>query len=325
MKIFEVVTRKITEGGNVFTGKTGPILRENIPPTLDAYFAELKSIFPKKAGIFNAQHFEPLGSVGKKAQSGDIDLGVSAADLVDKEISDQSISLWNINPADVTATFEQLKKRARTASATDLRMKAFLINLVNYINSHAANLFCDEKKVSAGNIFGLFPQKDPSGKDIGQGVQIDWMVGDLNWLRFSYYSAAYPEGSNVKGLHRTQLMLSAFQVADLSFNHVSGVKDKTTGEILASDPKQALAILNKRLGTKITPDIAEDYYKLHKTLKAQMNPAAYDQMINTYFKILDSTRADIPDDLQKEWLARKDQLGLTGKFLPDDSKLKAAV
>jgi len=323
MKIFEVLTRGIAEGGNVFTGKTGPILRENIPPTLEAYFAELKSIFPKKAAIFNTSHFEGLGSVGKKALSGDIDLGVSASDLVDKELSDQSIALWNIDPADVKATFDQLTKRARTAKPEQLRMKAFLINLVLYINSHAASLYCDEKKVSDGNIFGLFPQKDIEGNDVGQGVQIDWMVGDLGWLRFSYYSSAYPEGSNVKGLHRTQLMLSAFQVAGLSFNHVNGVKDKESGEILARDPVQALTILNQRLNTNITPDVAEDYYKLHAALKSQLSPEHYNHLVNVYFKILDSTRADIPDDLQKQWMAKKDELGLTGKFLPDESKLKA--
>jgi hypothetical protein len=48
----------------------------------------------------------------------------------------------------------------------------------------------------------------------------------------------------------------------------------------------------------------------------------FDSIINIYLKILDSTRADIPYDLQDEWRARKDNLGLTGKFLPDDSKLR---
>jgi hypothetical protein len=45
-------------------------------------------------------------------------------------------------------------------------------------------------------------------------------------------------------------------------------------------------------------------------------------MLDTYFKILDSTRADIPDNLQEEWIGRKDRLVLSGKFLPENSKLK---
>jgi hypothetical protein len=53
-----------------------------------------------------------------------------------------------------------------------------------------------------------------------------------------------------------------------------------------------------------------------------MKPEDYNTLLNIYFKILDSTRADIPDDMQDEWRKRKDSLGLTGKFLPDNSALK---
>lgn len=313
---------QIDEGGNVFAGKTGPIKLENIKPTLTAYFGELQKLFPKKAGIFNEQNFVALGSVGKKPESGDIDLGVSATDLLDQQMSDQSIAEWGIDPKVVASDFELLKKRARTSTPEQLRMKAFLLNLVKHINAHAPRLHCEEKKVTDGNIFGLFPQLTPDGKEVGTGVQVDWMIGDLKWLKFSYHSAAYPAGSNVKGLHRTQLMLAAFQVANLSFNHVNGVKDKETGQVIAKDPENALAVLNKRLGVKITPADAEDYYKLNKVLKTQMKPEDYSKMVDIYLKILDSTRADIPDDLQDEWRDRRDRLGLTGKFLPDTSALR---
>ena len=318
MRIIEL----LTEGGNVFAGKTTGIKLENITPTLEAYFSELKSVFPKKAGIFNEQHFQPLGSVRKKEISGDIDLGVSAHDLLDKEMSDASISQWGIDPSVVATEFATLQKRARTSTPEQLRMKAFLKLLTRYINEHAPTLHCDEAKVTDGNIFGLFPQIDGEGNHVGSGVQIDWMVGDLNWLRFSYHSAAYPKGSNVKGLHRTQLMLSAFQVAGLSFNHVTGVKDKQTGKVIARDPDQALTVLSKALGFKISQADAEDYYKLHNLFKSKMRPEDYNTLLNIYFKILDSTRADIPDDMQDEWRKRKDSLGLTGKFLPDNSALK---
>ena len=324
MRIFELLSR-LNEGGNVFAGKTAGIKREHIAPTLNAYFSELKQIFPKKAGLFNEQNFVPLGSVGKKAVSGDIDLGISAADLLDKEMSDGAIAEWGIDPKRVAAEFELLKKRARSSTPEQLRMKAFLKELTLYINKNAPSLYCDEKKVTDGNIFGLFPQQNEQGQDLGAGVQIDWMVGDLNWLKFSYYSAAYPEGSNVKGLHRTQLMLSAFQVANLSFSHIGGVKDKATGQTIANDPATALDVLSQRLEVKITAADAEDYYKLHAVLKAKLKPQDYNTLINTYLKILDSTRADIPDDLQDEWRSRKDELGLTGKFLPDNSKLKAEI
>lgn len=309
-------------GGNVFAGRTAGISIENIEPTLSAYFEELKRLFPKKSKIFDQHHFIPLGSVGKKVVSGDIDLGVNATDIIDNEMTDSSIEEWGIDPIDVKAEFESLKKRARTATLEQLRMKAFLKMLTLYINSHAPNLYCDEKKVTTGNIFGLYPQINKQEQKVGIGVQIDWMVGDLNWLKFSYYSAAYPPSSNVKGLHRTQLLLSAFQVAKLSFDHISGVKDKETKQIVATNPAEALNILNQRLNVKITIADADDYYKLHNLLESKMNIEQYNEMINIYFKILDSTRVDIPDNLQNQWRTKQAILGLTGKFLPDTSKLK---
>lgn len=315
----------IVEGGNVFAGKTSSIKIDHIKPTLDSYFAELSKLFPKKKKIFNTKYFIPLGSVGKKPVSGDIDLGVDSKVLVDSGITDKSIAEWGLDPKKVHDEYVALEKRAKTATPEMLMMKAFLKELTKHINSHAPNLFCDEKKVTQGNIFGLYPQLDTKGKKLGTGVQIDWMVGDLKWLKFSYYSSAYPVTSNVKGLHRTQLLLSAFQVANLLFNHVNGVKDKATGDIIAKNPKDALNVLNERLGTKVTDAIAENYYELHKHFKAKMKKDDYNQMVDTYLKILDSTRADIPDDLQDEWKKRKSKLGLTGKFLPDNSLLKGEV
>ena len=65
-----------------------------------------------------------------------------------------------------------------------------------------------------------------------------------------------------------------------------------------------------------------EFYNLHNVLKQGMRSDDYNLLLNIYFKILDSTRTDIPDDLQKEWLMRREPLGLSGKFLPDNSKLK---
>lgn len=311
----------LKEGGNVFSGKTGAIAREHIEPTLNRYFQELQRVFPNKRDIMDIQHFVPLGSVGKKSQSGDIDLGVSGADILDKSMSADSIAEWGIDPDAVDAQQEKLAKRARTATAEQLRMKAFLQLLAEKINRESPNIFVDEKKVTPGNMFCLFPQYDQAGKKLDTGVQIDWMVGNLEWLTFSYYSSAYPEDSNVKGLHRTQLMLSAFQVANLSFDHVKGVTDKETKEVVATNAAQALELLNQRLGTSIDRETAENYYDLHQALKDQLTPEQYKLLIAIYFKILDSTRADIPDDMQQMWRDRQQELGLKGKFLPDTSAL----
>lgn len=314
-------TKSLTEGGNVFQGKTASIKREHIGPTLDRYFSELRQLFPRKADMFNLNHFIALGSVGKKPVSGDIDLGVDASSILNKEMSASSIKEWGIDPKAVDTQQEKLAKRARSATPEQLRMKAFLQLLVKKINSSASNIHMDEKKVTPGNVFGFFPQYDEEGNSLEIGVQIDWMVGNLEWLKFSYFSGEYPENSNVKGLHRTQLLLSMLQAIGLSFNHVSGVTDKETGKVVARNSDQVRKLLDKRAGISISQNEMEDYYDLHDALKNQASKEIYDTAIDIYFKILDRTRADIPDNLQNEWLQRKERLGLTGKFLPDNSKL----
>jgi hypothetical protein len=315
-----IVGVTLNEGGNVFKGKTNAIKRENIEPTLEHYFAELKSVFPQKANIFDTAHFHPLGSVGKKPISGDIDLGVDVGDILDQEMSDEAIAKWNVDPKAVKAEAEKIAKRARTATPEQIMLKAFLRQLTVYINAHAPNLHTDEKKVSAGNIFGLYPQYDPEGTNLDTGVQVDWMIGNIGWLNFSYYSSEYPADSNVKGLHRTQLMLAAFNHAGYSFSHVDGVKDKSTGEIVAHDPKTALQILSDAYGKAFTKAKVEDYYKLHKILKS-LPIQDYNAILDIYLKILESTRADIPDDMQDYWITNQTRLGLTGKFLPSNSAL----
>lgn len=309
-------------GGNVFAGKTSRIHRNNIGPTLTNYFAELAMLFPAKAHIFNNNTFISLGSVGKVETSGDIDLGINASTLLDSTLSDTAIAEWGIDTMRVDAEFILLTKRARTATSKQLRMKAFLKELTIYINHTAPNLHCDEKKVTDSNIFGLYNQTDQDGNDLNIGVQIDWMIGEIQWLQFSYYSSVYSKESNVKGLHRTQLMLAAFEIANLSFNHAAGVKDRSTGIIVATTPVDALLILSDKLKFKIGQSESEDYYKLHAILKSKLNITMYNRLLSIYFKILDSTRTDIPDNLHHEWKARKLQLGLTGKFLPETSMLK---
>jgi hypothetical protein len=225
---------------------------------------------------------------------------------------------WGLNPTDVKSQFEKFKKRSRTATDEDVMTRAVLNGIVEKINSTAKQLYCDEKKITPGNIFGFFPQYDDKGKKLNFGVQMDWMVGNLDWLQFSYYSTVYT--GNVKGLHRTQLMLSMFQNLDLSFNHVKGVTDKKTSKIIATSPKEAIEILEDRYEIKLSKRVYENYFSLIKVVN-KLPKKDRDNIIAIYFKILDSTRADIPDDLQSEWKKRKSELGLTGKFLPKDSKL----
>lgn len=311
----------LNEGGNIFKGKTDKIKKEHIEPTMVKYFEELKKVFPKKSNIFNKSYFHYLGSVGKKPYSGDIDLGIDSSVIAGNNFDDKSLKEWNLDPAKVKAEFEKLKKRAKTSTDNELMMKATLKGIVEQVNSKAKYLYQDEKKITPANIFGFFPQYDEDDNKLDMGVQIDWMISEIELLKFSYYSEVY-EGDNVKGLHRTQLLVALFQVLGISFSHTKGITDKSTGKLITKKPKEIVEYLEDKLGLKLSKDVIKNYFKLSDIIFHKIDPNIKDDTIDEYFKILDRTRTDIPYNLQDEWKKRKKKLGLTGKFLPDNSKLK---
>ena len=301
------------EGGNVF-GTTSSIKKEYILPTLEKFTSELKRIYPK----INFK-FSTLGSVGKKDESGDIDLGMSVDQFMTKN-GEPLLSDWNINSNEFNALFEKIRKRSKTATEAQSKLRAMLELIAINIEEKSQFIDTDLKAAGGGSIFCTSPQYNEKGKELNdKSVQIDINVGNLDWLNFSYYSNTYKD--NVKGLHRTQLMLSMFQVLGLTFNHSTGVKDKTTGEVVATTPKEALNVLNKGYNLSLSQDILNDYFELMDSLKKNLSKEKVNQILDTYLKILDSTRADIPIDIQDYWIANQDSLGLKGKFLPDTSNL----
>ena len=109
------IRKSLAEGGNVFAGKTDSIPLEFIQPTLDRYYEELDRLFPQHSDKFRS--FQPLGSVGKKAKSGDIDLAVNVQEMFpDGEVNPEDVESWNISSDDWLLEVEGLSKRARSAS-----------------------------------------------------------------------------------------------------------------------------------------------------------------------------------------------------------------
>ena len=303
----------INEGGNVF-GVTSSIKKEYINPTLSKFTAELKRIFPKVNFKFST-----LGSVGKKDESGDIDLGMGVEQFMDKN-GNPLLSNWNIDPNEFNTLYEKIRKRTRTSTEAQSKLRAMLELVAISIEKNSQFIDTDIKSAGGGSIFCLFPQFDEKGNEIPEkSVQIDINVGNLDWLNFSYYSNTYKD--NVKGLHRTQLMLSMFQALDMTFKHSDGVKSKTTGETVASTPQEAIEVLNKGFNINLSQDILNDYFELITYLEKNLPKDKLNKILDTYLKILDSTRADIPFNLQDYWIANQDRLGLKGKFLPDNSNL----
>lgn len=297
-------------GGNVFDF-VGPIKREHIEPTLLNFFSELKKIFPNAGPYFS--QMKTLGSVGKKPLSGDIDLALSGKAF-------DNIEDWGLDRDRIITIFDLFKKRAKTSTDEQLMKRAVIVGVAEKIEESGSEIGVDVKGSGAGALFLAFPQYDETNQPIGSSVQIDINVGDVDWLEFAYYSDKY-EG-NVKGLHRTQLMLSLFSNAGYTFSHNYGVKDKETQEIVADNPEQAIQVLNNFYEINLTPSILTNYFTLQDYIRQNLSDDQLGKIYDTYIKILDSTRADIPEDLQQYWIDNQQRLGLKGKFLPDDSNLK---
>ena len=296
-------------GGNVFDS-TAPIKKEHIKPTLLGFFKQFKTIFPKAEPFF--REMKTLGSVGKKDYSGDIGLALAGSSF-------DNVEDWGLDEKHVQALFEGFKKRARTSSDDQLMKRAVIVAIAQKIAEADTEIIADVKGSSAGALFLLFPQYDENNEVVGQNVQIDVNVGDVDWLQFAYHSATY--SGNVKGLHRTQLLVSLFSQKGFTFSHNYGVKDKQSQEIVANTPQQAIDLLNKSYDLNLDRDTIGDYFKLMETLEGGLSQQDLNAVYDTYLKILDSTRADIPEDLQQYWIDNQERLGLKGKFLPDDSNL----
>ncbi len=299
----------LEEGGNVF-GTTSPIKKEHIEPTMQQFFNEFREIFPRAHAHFEG--IRTLGSVGKKAVSGDIDLALS-------EDSFKDINDWGLDESRVKEHFALFKKRAKTSTDEQLTKRAVIVAIAEKIQSSDKDILVDVKGSSNGALFCQFPQYDEQGNKLDLYVQIDINVGNVDWLSFAYHSAVYK--GNVKGLHRTQLLVALFSHKGYTFSHNYGVKSKETQEIAANSPQQAIDLLNELYGMELTDKTIGDYFTLMKEMKRRIPLVDLHSVYDSYLKILDSTRADIPDDLQDYWINNQGRLGLKGKYLPDDSNL----
>jgi hypothetical protein len=315
IKLISIVKQILMEGGNVF-GTTTSIEKANIEPTVETFVEQLSRIFPAKASTFKS--FEKLGSAGKKDVSGDIDLSYDIKNIFpDGKTPD--FEGWGIDEQKYNELVAQFAKRARNASPEKIQLRAMIVLIAEKINNALPDVEVDDKASGSGSIFCAIPQYDSLGKKLDKAVQTDINIGNPGWLRFSYYSHSY--AGNVKGLHRTQLMLALFLNKGKTFGHSTGVVDKETGEREAATPDEAIALLNKLYGFRLTQDILDDYFKLEDFMKKNLSTEEYNSIMDRYLKILDSTRADIPENLQQYWIDNQDRLGLKGKFLPDTSNL----
>ena len=269
-------------GGNVFDN-TGQIYKHHINPTLKKYISTLQSIFPKIKWDFTL-----LGSAGKKEYSGDLDLTI-APELLD--VNKLGLDLCKLN-----TRLNLLIKRARTSSLKQLKLKAILLEMADRINTSDIGIVVAQKRTTTSMMFSSFPQYDESGVMLSKLVQIDWMVGNPEWLTFSYFSDVYPV-HGVKGLHRTQLLVALFRLINYHFVHESGIKD-SGNNIIANTPNSALNVVNSTLNLNLTVDIAKNYFTLYDYLYANLPHSTLIQLVYLYFQIMWQSNNIPPPNLQ---------------------------
>jgi len=318
------IKKSLAEGGNVFAGKTGPIPLEFIQPTLDRYYKELDRLFPQHSDKF--KNFQPLGSVGKKAKSGDIDLAVNVREMFpDGEVNPEDVESWNLSSEEWLKKVEKLSKRARTSTPSELGWKAFLQLLAEYMNENSDLIEADLKKIKPGAMFSLFPQFNENGEQQDTGVQIDWMVGNIDWLTFSYFSDVPSEEEPLlKGLHRTQLIHALILAMNHSFSHTTGVRDKETGQVVAFSKDEILDLLSRLYRNTITLDDTRNFNTLYDWMR-NIDEEDRNKALRAYLKILDTTRGNkdlsgercgyIPKVLEQMYLSLLKSGQMKGRFL----------
>ena len=300
-------------GGNIFEN-VKPIKKNYINNTVKNYILELQNIFPLTNNIFN--NFITVGSCGKFPHSNDIDL---ALDINYLQPIETKLNLFNINVNEFNKKLNEYIKRSRTSTPEQLKLKTLLYFIATQINSKSNSIVADIKKVSIGSLFNSFYQYDHNDKKLNKRIQIDVIIGNIDWLKFSYYSKSYD--GNIKGLHRTQLILSLFSYVGYTFGHLYGVKNKETQKIEVTTVSDGIDLLSTLYNIKFSEKIFEDYFKLHNFIKTNLQPNDYCSVIDIYLLIIDKTRTDVPIDLQQYWIENKTRLNLTGKFLPNNSRL----
>lgn len=274
-------------GGNIFKDEASRISKDRVAPTFEAYKDLLKKTFPMKETEFD--FFELVGSAGVAESSGDLDIAIDWTHIV-RHFGKDEIEKWGVDYGKWESRYKKISKRARTATGRMCKMRALLEEIAATLQGTTVKV---GGQVTAGNIFTCFPQHDQSGPT-DDCVQIDWMVGDIEWLRWSYYSHGE---RGLKGLHRTQFLVAAFSEIGYTFNHFSGIKRKGTSEWTITKPEDALNLLSEHYA-KISMHQTQTFAQLHSWL-LKADAKLYFAVINRYREILRLAKAEVPITLQQ--------------------------
>ena len=120
------------------------------------------------------------------------------------------------------------------------------------------------------------------------------MIGNLPWLKFAYHSG---ESGQLKGIHRTQLLVAMLSNKGYTFLHLKGIKDKITQQFVATTPTEAAKLFSSAFGECVEEDLYS-FISTHHFLKSHSTEKEYAEIIKSYLKILRISKAQIPFVLQ---------------------------
>lgn len=276
-------------GGNIFKDVATSINIIDVAPTITAYVDFLGQIFPMKA--HSLKYFKPVGSVGKKAVSGDLDLAIDQSHII-RSFTAPELAKWDIDFDEWQELYLQYERRARTSTAEMCKMRAVLTLISKKIDEAGVLV---SSNTTPGNIFTCFPQYSSGQVLNGKQVQIDWMVGDIEWLEWAYYSN---NEKGLKGLHRTQLIVAALAEAGYTFSHFCGIKKQSTSEWTTTTPEGAVLLLSQEYDT-LTIDETYTFEDFNKWLKNSTTDTTYSAVIKRYKRILRLAKAEVPEILKE--------------------------
>ena len=207
--------------------------------------------------------------------------------------TEAEIQKWGFDYEDWYDRYRKIHKRARTATYNMCKMRALLTMIGEKLQDHGIDV--EIKKTTAGNLFTCFPQYDIGGQPTGEYIQIDWMVGDIDWLRWAYYSHG-EEG--LKGLHRTQFIVACFSSLGMTFNHFFGIKTKGKTEWEITSPSEAIDELSRKFGS-LTIEQTETFRQLHSWLLENAPKDDYLNVAIKYSKIIEQAKAEIPNEIKE--------------------------
>lgn len=292
----------LKEGGNVFKNSeydAQNVVLNNIQPTVNKFVEDFGRLFPNKKASFaeltNKNNW--LGSTGKKAESGDVDLAYSSDNFFVNGQPD--IKGWGLNPDEFTPLYEKSKKASRSATDEQIQVKTLIQLIVKKINSSGGDLYASDKAANGGVIHFSYPQYTPSGEKLPARAQLDLDTGDLDWLKFRFNSDLPEDDPQIKGLHRGQLMLALFAATGYTFKSGKGFMRKGTGEIIASKPQEALEVFNQEYqpSQPLNLKIINDYAQLMNYVKTALKPEDRESTLNMFKEALRRADAYVPGNI----------------------------